>query len=252
MAELIEIPAGEGTTEAYVARPTRTPKGGVLFFMDAIGLRPRIADMTDEIASWGYLVLAPNVFYRDGDVETLRPKADLRIPEERARFFAESGVMTHLGNLTPERFAADLPAYVATLQELLAQAGAADAKIGATGYCMGARLSTRAAGQFPGTVVAVAGFHGGGLVTAEPDSPHTTVTGQAEYLYGHADNDHGMTPENAAALDRALEAAGATYTSAIYPDAPHGYTMSDTSMWHEPSYQRHVVELKALFERTLG
>ena len=252
MAELIEIPAGDGTAEAYVSRPEGTPKGGVLFFMDAIGLRPRIAEMTDEIASWGYLVLAPNVFYRDTDVETLRPKVDLRVAEERAKFFESSGIMQYMANLTPERAAADTAQYVTTLQRLLVEAGAPTAKLGATGYCMGARLSTRAAGQFPGTIVAVGGFHGGGLVTDEPDSPHTTVTGEAEYVYGHADHDHGMTPEHAAELEKALQAVGATYTAAIYPDAPHGYTMSDTSMWHEPSYHRHVTELKALLERRLG
>jgi carboxymethylenebutenolidase len=252
MAELIEIPAGDGTAEAYVSRPEGTPQGGVLFFMDAIGLRPRIAEMTDEIASWGYLVLAPNVFYRDTDVETLRPKGDLRIAEERAKFFETSGIMQYMGNLTTERVTADTAEYVATLQELLAQAGASDVKLGTTGYCMGARLSTRAAGQFPGLVVAVGGFHGGRLVTDEPDSPHTTVTGEAEYVYGHADNDSGLTPEDAAELEKALQSVGATYTAAIYPDAPHGYTMSDTSMWHEPSYQRATSELKALFARTLG
>lgn len=252
MAELIEIPAGDGTAEAYVARPEGTPKGGVLFFMDAIGIRPRIGEMTDEIASWGYLVLAPNVFYRDTDVETLRPKVDLRVAEERAKFFQESGIMQFMGNLTPELAARDAAAYVERLQALLAEAGAGEAKLATTGYCMGARLATRAAGQFPGTIVAVGGFHGGGLVTDDPQSPHTTVTAEAEYVYGHADNDRSMTPEHVAALGGALEAVGATYANAIYPDAPHGYTMSDTSMWHEPSYQRHVTELKALLERRLG
>ena len=252
VVDLIQIPAGDGTAEAYLAHPAGTPKGGVLFFMDAIGLRPRIAEMADLIASWGYLVLAPNVFYRDTDVETLRPKADLRIAEERARFFEESGIMTFMGNLTPERIAADNAAYVAALRDLLTRAGAAEAKLGATGYCMGARLSTLVAGQTPGTVVAVGGFHGGRLVVEGEHSPHRALTAEAEYVYGHADNDASMTPEHAAELETALQAAGATYTAAIYPDAPHGYTMSDTSNWHEPSYERHVAELKALFERTLG
>jgi len=252
MAELIEIPAADGTAEAYVSHPDGTPKGGVLFFMDAIGLRPRIAEMTDEIASWGYLVLAPNVFYRDTDVETLRPKVDLRVAEERAKFFESAGIMQFMANLTSDLAAADTARYVATLQDLLAEAGAPEAKLAATGYCMGARLSTRAAGQFPGTIVAVGGFHGGGLVTDQPDSPHTTVTADAEYVYGHADNDSSMTPENAADLEKALQEVGATYTAAIYPGAPHGYTMSDTSMWHETSYQRHATELRALFERRLG
>jgi carboxymethylenebutenolidase len=252
MAELIEIRAGDGNAEAYLARPEGTPKGGVLFFMDAIGLRPRIGEMADEIASWGYLVLAPHVFYREGRAADLAPDVDLRDPEARASFFATSNVGQHIANLTPELAARDTAAYVDTLQSLLAEAGAEDAKLGATGYCMGARLAMRAAGQFPGTIVAVGGFHGGGLVTDDPQSPHTTLTAEAEYVFGHADQDRSMTPENAADLEKALQEVGATYTAAIYPDAPHGYTMNDTSSWHEPSYQRHLAELKGLLERRLG
>ena len=248
MADLITIQTPDGTAEAYLAKPAGDAKGGVLFFMDAIGLRPRIADMVDEIASWGYVVLAPNVFYRDTDVETLRPKGDLRVAEERDKFFQTSGIMGYMGNLTPERAASDTEAYVAELRSHLPEG----AKLGTTGYCMGARLAIRAGGQFAGEIVAVGGFHGGNLVTDDPQSPHKAVTGEVEYVFGHADNDQGMTPENAADLEKALEAAGATFTAAIYPDAPHGYTMSDTSMWHEASYQRATSELKALFERRLG
>ena len=252
MAELIQIPAADGTADAYVARSAETPKGGVLFFMDAIGLRPRIAEMAEVIASWGYLVLAPHVFYRHGNAAELAPKVDLRDPETRAGYFQAAGLGAMIAELTPAVFGADADAYVAKLQELLAEAGAPDARIGTTGYCMGARLATLTAAQFPGLVVAAAGFHGGGLVTDAEDSPHRSVTAEVEYLYGHADNDHGMTPEHAARLAEALEAAGATYTAAIYPDGPHGFTMNDTASWHEPSYERHLVELKALLERTLG
>ncbi|MGZ6733907.1 MAG: dienelactone hydrolase family protein [Nocardioides sp.] len=252
MAELIQIPAGDGIADAFVARPAETPTGGVLFFMDAIGLRPRIAEMVDLIASWGYLVLAPHVFYRAGSAADLEPKVDLRDPEVRSTYFQNAGLGGFIAALTPERVAADTEAYVATLQRLLTEAGAPDARLGATGYCMGARLSTMAAGQFPGRIVAAGGFNGAGLVTDDPRSPHRGLTAQAEYLYGHADNDPSMTPQQAAELEEALAAAGATYTAAIYPDAPHGYTMNDTASWHAPSYERHVVELKALFERTLG
>jgi carboxymethylenebutenolidase len=246
MAELIEIPAGEGTAEAYLA--PGGDKGGVLFFMDALGLRPRIGEMADRIASWGYTVLAPHVFYRDGSAAELAPTGDLRIPEERARFFATSGVREHIANLTPERAAADTAAYVETLRHYVG----ADARLATTGYCMGARLAMRAAGQFPGLIVAVGGFHGGNLVTDDPQSPHTTVTDQAEYVFGHADNDPSMTPENVAALGQALAAVGATYSNQIYAGAAHGYTMSDTSLWHEEAAERHFTALRELLARTLG
>lgn len=246
MAELIEIPTDDGTAEAYLAQGGS--KGGVLFFMDAIGLRPRIGEMADRIASWGYTVLAPNVFYRDGRAAELAPKGDLRIQEERERFFATSGVRQHMENLTPERAAADTAAYVETLRKHVGT----DARLATTGYCMGARLAMRAAGQFPGLIVAVGGFHGGNLVTDDPQSPHTTVTDRAEYVFGHADNDNSMTPENVATLGQALDAVGATYSNQIYAGAPHGYTMSDTSMWHEEAAERHFTALQELLARTLG
>lgn len=246
MAELIEIPTGEGTAEAYLAQGGS--KGGVLFFMDAIGLRPRIGEMADRIASWGYTVLAPNVFYRDGSAAEIAPTGDLRVQEERERFFATSGVRQHIANLTPERAAIDTAAYVEALRQYVGTG----ARLATTGYCMGARLAVRAAGQFPGLIVAVGGFHGGGLVTDDAQSPHTTVTDRAEYVFGHADNDASMTPENVATLGQALDAVGATYSNEIYAGAPHGYTMSDTSMWHEEAAERHFTALRELLLRTLG
>ena len=154
--------------------------------------------------------------------------------------------MDYIAHLTPDLAARDASAYVAALQERT------EGPLATVGFCMGARLAMRAAGQFPDVFRAVAGFHGGGLATDDPRSPHTTLAPAAEYLFGHADHDRSMTPEQAAVLDAALEAAGATYTSAIYPDAPHGYTMADPSSWHEPSFRRAFGELRAMLERQLS
>lgn len=248
MAELIEIPTPDGTAQAYLGRPDGPSKGGVLFYMDAIGLRPRIAEMVDEIASWGYTVLAPNVFYRDGDIDAVGPgDADLRIPENRAAFFG-AGVADRIGGLTPDKIAVDVPAYVETLRTY-----AGDGPIGTHGYCMGARIAIRTAGLLPDDVVAVGGFHGGGLVTDEPESPHTKIAGtHAEYVFGHADNDRSMPAERVAKLGEALQAAGVTHTNEIYPGASHGYSMEDTSEWHAEASERHFAELKGLYDRTLG
>ena len=246
--ETIEISTSDGVAEAYLARPDGTPKGGVLLFMDAFGLRPWIGEMAEEIASWGYLVLAPNVFYRDGSVAELAPTVDLAVPEERARFFSELGGGERIARLTPELAAIDIAAYAATLREYVGTS----AVLAATGYCMGARLAVRAGGQLPDLIRAVGGFHGGGLVTEAPTSPHTTLRAGVTYLFGHADQDRSMTVEDAEALDETLLAAGATFRSAIYPDAPHGYTMRDTSNWHEPSYRRHLTELRVLLREVLG
>ena len=244
MGQTIELQAGAGAAEAYLSGKPGHP--GVLFYVDAIGLRPQIEGMADRIASWGYVVLAPNVFYRDGTAEELAPKQDLREPGAREEFFA-SGVGDRVHGYTPDRSAPDAEAWLRTLRE---HAGAGP--IGVTGYCMGARLAVRTAGQFPGTVAAAGGFHGGGLVTGAEDSPHLAIAGStADYVFGHADNDRGMTVENVATLEETLQAAGRPHLNAIYEDAPHGYTMNDTSMYQEAGAERHFKELEGLLARAL-
>lgn len=246
MVEQIEIETPDGTAEAYLARPESAPKGGVLVYMDAIGLRPRLAEMVERVASWGYVVLAPNTFYRDGSVAELAPTGDLRDPAARDAFFA-GGAMNRVRGLTVDRLAIDIPAYVETLQTYVT------GPLATHGYCMGARLAVRTAGRFPDEFVAVGGFHGGGLVTADAASPHTCIAGtRAEYYFGHADHDRSMTSENVEDLGRALDDAGVIYTNLIYPDAPHGYTMADTSSYQEAGTHRHFTDLEALYARTMA
>ena len=237
---LIDIETPDGTAEAYL-----TGAGpGVLLLIDAIGLRPQIAQMADRIAGWGYTVLAPNTLYRSGTAAETSPTGDLRAPGAREAFFEHVG--PRLGALTPTAQARDLPAYLAALREH------GDGRaVGVVGYCMGARLAVRAAGLDP-EVVAAAGFHGGGLVTEDPDSPHASVAhARAEFVFGHADHDRGMPPEAVATLGRVLDEAGLTATNEVYPDSPHGYSMNDTSMYHEPGAERAFTELHALLDRTL-
>lgn len=242
MVETIRIPTSDGTAEAYL-----TGSGpGVLFYMDAFGLRPRIAEMIEEIASWGYTVLAPNVFYRDGSVADLAPTQDLRIPENRAAFF-RTGTMDRVKGLTPDKSGPDAAAWVETLGQ-----HAADGPIGTTGYCMGARLAMRTGGWHPDLVKAVGGFHGGGLVTDAPDSPHLSIADStASYALLHADHDQGLTPEHVAVLEVALAESGRPHVNEIVPGAPHGYTMSDTSSWNEEGARRASAALRELLDRTL-
>jgi carboxymethylenebutenolidase len=236
----LDIETPDGTAEAYL-----TGSGpGVLFFIDAIGLRPQTEQMADRIAAWGYTVLAPNTLYRSGTAAETSPTGDLRAPGAREEFFAHTG--PRIAALTPEALALDLPAYLAALR-----AHSEGAAVGTVGYCMGARLAVRAANLDP-EVVAVAGFHGGGLVTDDPDSPHAGLPhARAEFVFGHADQDRSMTPEAVAALGSALEDAGLTFTNEVYPGSPHGYSMNDTSMYDEAGAERSFVELEALLARTL-
>lgn len=226
----------DGSAEAY-----RTGDGpGVLLFMDAIGLRPQIESMADRIAGWGYTVLAPNVFWRDGTADDLMPKVDLRVPENREAFFA-TGVMDRVASITPDVARADAERWIAALP-----AG----KVAATGYCFGGRLALRAAADFD--IAAVGMFHTGGIVTDAPDSPHLVVPQvTAEVLAGHADHDRSNSPDQIAAFDEALSAAGVAHTTAVYPDAPHGYTMADTAMYQEAGAERHYDELRGLLSRSI-
>src|SRR5436853_1963117 len=192
----IDIATPDGVADAYLTRPDdgeRHP--GVLLLMDAFGLRPRIEEMADRIAQRGYAVLAPNLFYRAGRAPVL-PFPDMTQEEGRAEFM--KGVRSLMGELTPERAAADGAAYLDELAKV------AEGPVAITGYCMGVRLGVRIAAAHPDRVAALAGFHGGGLVTDEPDSPHRSSSAlRAEPYLGHADEDPTLTPEPIADFDAA-------------------------------------------------
>ena len=246
--DVIEISLAQGSAEAYVARPADAAEHpGVLFFMDAIGLRPRIAEMAQRIADWGYVVLAPNVFHREGRVEHLAPRADLRQPGEREAFFALA--MPRVRALTADLAERDISDYLHALRDL---PRVAEGPLGTTGYCMGARLALRA-GCLDAGVAAVGGFHGGGLATDDADSPHLGLPdARAEFVFGHADHDRSMPPEAVARLGRALDTAGLRSRNEVYAGAAHGYTMADTAMFDDAASERHFHELEALLARTLG
>jgi carboxymethylenebutenolidase len=229
----IEIPVPDGTAEAYVAGPDDGSAPGVLFFMDAFGLRPQIDQMLERIAGWGYTVLAPNVFHRNGSVDELAGDRE--------------GAMARVRGLTVEQAEADIPAYLAALRGLCAPG-----PVGTTGYCMGARLAVRAATGHPDDVAAVGGFHGGGLATDDPDSPHARLDrARAEFVFGHADHDRSMPPEAVGRLGAALADAGLVFINDVYAGAPHGYTMADSPAYQAEGAERHYRALESLFERTL-
>jgi carboxymethylenebutenolidase len=243
--EKVEIRTEDGVADAYLARPAdddgRRP--GVLFLVDAFGLRPQIEQMADRIAEHGFVVLAPNVFYRHGRAPVL-PMPDLEDPESRGPFMEKIRPM--MQELTPELIASDSRSYLDFLAEVARGPFAVD------GYCMGARLGWRIATAHPDRVLALAGFHGGGLVTDDEDSPHRSA-GEltVEAYFGHADNDPSMTRENIAALEQALDEADVTYRSDVYGGAAHGYTMADTAMYDEGAAERHYEALFALLDRTI-
>ncbi|MEO5320516.1 dienelactone hydrolase family protein [Arthrobacter sp. CC3] len=246
---LIEIPAAEGVAEAVVARPSTGagPFPGVLLYMDAFGLRPRIHDMAQRIADWGYIVLAPNVFYREGTAEELAPETDMTTPAGREA--AGAAAFPRVGRLTTDKALPDIDAWVDALRKL---DGVAPGPIGTVGYCMGARLAVRTATSHGEAVAACAGFHGGGLASEAPDSPHLGLgNARARFVFGHADHDRSMNPDAVGRLGQALSAAGLEAANEIYAGAPHGYSMADTSAFHAEATERHFRELRNLLDGTL-
>ncbi len=236
---IVDVPAPDGMADAYLVGPESEPRGGVLFIMDAYGLRPTIYEMADRIAQDGYIVLAPNVFYRAGRTPVFE-LPDFSDPEQRTSFFQTLRPL--MEELTPERLAADGATYL----DYLAQAGAAGPAT-LTGYCMGARVGWRIATAHPEQVAALAGFHAGGLVTDAPDSPHLSAAElRAELYFGFADQDPSMTAEQIDALRQALDEAGVHYRAEVYPGAQHGYTMADTPAYSEEARERHFRELRDL------
>lgn len=242
----VDVPAPDGVADAYLAQP----EGGgrypaVLFLIDAFGLRPAIEQMAERISSRGYTVLAPNVFYRSGRSPVVS-LPDLTDPEARSGLIEKLRPL--MAELTPERVRADGAAYLEFLAEHAAPGPAA-----VTGYCMGARLGLVIAAAQPQRVAALAGFHGGRLVSDEADSPHRLVDRlEAEVYLGFADQDPSMSAEHIEELETALTAAGVRFRSEIYEGAVHGYTMADTAAYNADAAERHYDNLFALLERVLG
>ncbi|GAA2618012.1 dienelactone hydrolase family protein [Streptomyces axinellae] len=242
----LQIPTADGQADAFAAFPDggeRHP--GVLLYPDAFGVRPVLEEMAGELAGHGYYVLVPNLYYRHGPA----PVIDLpeHIGEEvRATVFAE--LMPLIEAHTTERVLRDADAY---LGFLTSQPEVSAGPVATIGYCMGAALAMRTAAAHPGQVAAVAGFHPGFLVTDAADSPHRLVSSLTARVHlGLAEGD--LTPEAIGELNQALDAAGVAYTTEVYPETIHGFTMSDTDAFSPSGLQRHWDRLLPLLDRALA
>ena len=243
----IDIPTQDGVADAYLAHPDdAAPHPGVLFYMDAFGLRPRLMHMAERIASHGYTVLVPNVLYRHGRAPVI-DLPDFIDLSQRLDVLERVGPLIQA--LTPDLVTRAASAYLDWLASSPLTTGR---PVGVTGYCMGVRLALRTAGNHAERVAAVAGFHGGRLATDAPDSPHLLADRiTAELYFGHADQDPSLPPEQIQRLQKALDAAGVRYHSEVYEGAEHGFTQADTDSYNAAAEERHWCELLALFERAL-
>lgn len=241
MSSTVEITAPDGVADAYLTRPDNRAHPGVLFIMDAFGLRPTIEEMADRIAADGYAVLAPNVFYRGGR-SPVPPVGDLSDPEQNTSVL--QSVRPMIDEITFERLAADGAAYLDYLRKV-----ASPGPVAITGYCMGVRVGWRIAAAHPDRVAALAGFHGARLVTEAPDGPHRSAGDvKAELYFGFADQDQNMTADQIAAFEQTLREVGARHRVEVYEGARHGFAIADQPAYDQAARERHFRQLRALLE----
>jgi len=242
--QAIEIRTTDGTADGFLYRAEgarRLP--GVIHLTDIGGIRPSHRAMAKRLAEKGYAVLMPNVFYRTAKP----PVMDVTIPmgdERRMKRFGELRAP-----MTPDAVERDGKAYI---NFLAGYDGVSGGSIGVVGYCFTGAMAMRTAAAMPDKVSAVASFHGGGLYTDEPTSPHLVLPRiKARLYFGHATKDLSMTPEAIEKFDRALAAWGGKYQSEVYEGAFHGWTTSDAPVYNQPQADRAFDKLTELFAATL-
>jgi len=241
----VEIKTPDGTADAYFVHPTEGAHPGVLIWTDILGLRPAFEQMGKRLAESGYSVLVPNPFYREKRAPIFPPGASFSDPETR------KAAMALGGTLNPQTHVTDATAFVNWLD---AQ-GSVDKKrkLATTGYCMGGPIVMRTAAAFPDRIGAAASFHGGGLVTNRPDSPHLLVPKmKAHFLIAIAENDDQREPDAKNVLREAFAAAKLPAEIEVYAGAMHGWCPPDSSVYNEAQAEKAWSRMLALFKTALG
>lgn len=235
----VEIPTPDGTVDAYFVHPAGGRAPGVVMWPDIFGLRPAFREMADRLAGAGYAVLVVNPFYRDAKGVVVREGEEMSAAIRRLRPYAS--------RLTPAAVVSDATALVAWLDAQPAvDTGRA---IGAVGFCMSGSYTVRAAAALPGRVGAAASFHGGGLATDAPDSPHRLAPEtEARFLFAIARNDDAKDP---AAKTFLVEAFGDRTEVEVYP-ADHGWVPPDSARHDAAQAERAWGRMLALFEAALA
>jgi carboxymethylenebutenolidase len=242
----LTIPTPDGDARAFAFTPDTGagPWPTVLFYMDGLAIRPTLFGMAERLASNGYYVLLPDMFWRLGDYEPMAAVYVVSDPDKRAALFRK-----FLSSTDPQRAMRDTAAF---LEWLARQPQAKSDKVGVLGYCMGGTMVLRAAGNFPDRVAAAAAFHSGSLVTDQPDSPHLLAPKiKAKVLVAGADQDIYFTEAQFETLKTAMQDAGVDAEVTIYRGALHGYATPDMPVYNVEAADRHWREMLALFGETL-
>ncbi len=241
----VDIKTADGVCDSYFVHPAKGRHPAVLIWADALGLRPAFRQMAKRLAESGYSVLVPNPFYRKKKAPIVQPGASFSDPDTR------SAVMALMAGLNADGFIADAKTFIAFLDE---QASVdKKRKMATTGYCMGGPITMRVAANFPERIGAAASFHGGGLVTDKPSSPHLLVPKmKAEYLVAIAANDDEREPESKNTLKKAFAEANLKAEVEVYDGAMHGWCPPDSQVYNEAQAEKAWSRMMAVFKTGLA
>ncbi len=245
----VQITTPSGVCDAALIHPQGNGRWpGVILFVDAFGLRPAMRDMAKRLAVDGYSVLVPNPYYRLAKAPGIDPGFDFTNPADRAKLEALRAPLTHAA------VTQDAGAYA----KFLDSQACVDkkAKMGVFGYCMGGAMTLRAAAALGERIGAGASFHGGGLVTDKPDSPHLLVPKiKAQYYFGVAANDDQRQPDAKSKLQEAFHTASVAAKIEVYEGTLHGWCVRDMPpdagrpIYNQAQGERAWKELVALYKR---
>ena len=237
----VTVTTPDGTADCYFVHPVSGTAPGVLIWPDIFGLRPAFRQMGRRLAETGYSVLVVNPFYRVQKAPTATAGAATPIPEvlPLAQALNETTHMT------------DARAFIAWLDQQASVAG--NRRMGTQGYCMGGPMALRTAAAVPDRVGAAASFHGGGLVTDMPNSPHLqAATSKAQFLIAIAANDDMRAPNDKNVLRGTFATANLPAEIEVYEGAAHGWCPPDSGVYNEPQAERAWGRLLALYEKALA
>ncbi len=248
----VEIKTPDGSCDAVFIHPATGSYAGVLVWPDALGLRPSMRDIGKRIAADGYSVLVPNPFYRTAKAPVFDSSFSFQNQADMAKL---QKVREPLN--APGAAEMDAIAYI-TFLDAQTQVNKAK-KIGTQGYCMGGPLVVRTAAAVPNRVGAGASFHGGGLVTDKPDSPHLLAPKiKARMYFAIASNDDARQPDAKDKLKQAFAAANVPTEIEVYPGAMHGWCVPDMplqdgkAIYNKPDAERAWTKLVALYKVSLS
>ncbi len=240
----VTIKTPDGVADCYFVSPKTGKYPAVLIWPDIFGLRPAFKDMARRLAGEGFAVLVVNPFYRSVKAPVLPEGVDQRSPENFAK------VRELAMKLTPETNVTDAKAFVAWLDKQ--RPVDKKRKIGTQGYCMGGPIVMRAAAAVSERIGAGASFHGGGLVTDKPDSPHLLIpTMKASFLIAIAANDAEKEPTVKETLKTAFASAKLPAEIEVYAGTMHGWCPTDSKVYHPEQAERAWARLLALYTKAL-